>query len=390
MRKIGTATESYEKWVGGFIRLNKTDLRRKHDEMAGGAFAFLRATFYRWAQIWPELRPRDAAAPEVWGVGDLHVENFGTWRDAEGRLVWGVNDFDEAAPLPYTSDLTRLATSALIAIRETTLHLSQETACNAIRRGYENAMAAGGEAFVLAERHDWLRDLCTSSLRDPVKFWKKMDELKDEMEAVPDSARVALERLLPRRDLEYKVKHRLAGLGSRGRPRFVALTNWQGGRIAREAKALLPSAVWWASGNDREGDILYQTLLDRSVRCRDPFVSLEGTWIVRRLAPDCSRIELSSLPKDGAEERLLEAMGWETANIHLARPETANAIHGDLAKRKEGWLISAATEMRDAVQKDFEAWRESHPHPKAAPLDPISNLLSSNHPAPANLGRRKS
>jgi len=36
----------------------------------------------------------------VLAVGDLHVENFGTWRDAEGRLIWGVNDFDEAWRLP--------------------------------------------------------------------------------------------------------------------------------------------------------------------------------------------------------------------------------------------------------------------------------------------------
>ena len=254
MKKIGTATESYEKWAGGFIPLIKPDIARKHDEMAAGPFPFLRATFYRWAEIWPQLRPRDASAPEVLGVGDLHIENFGTWRDAEGRLVWGVNDFDEAAPLPYTNDLTRLATSAIIAIREASLHLSPETACIAIRRGYENALTKGGEAFVLAERHDWLRTLCASALREPVGFWKKMDALPDETEPVPDSARVALEHLLPRRDLEYKVKHRLAGLGSRGRPRFVALTNWQGGRIAREAKALMPSAVWWASG-DRVRDL---------------------------------------------------------------------------------------------------------------------------------------
>jgi uncharacterized protein (DUF2252 family) len=24
------------------------------------------------------------------------VENFGAWRDVEGRLIWGINDFDEA------------------------------------------------------------------------------------------------------------------------------------------------------------------------------------------------------------------------------------------------------------------------------------------------------
>ena len=52
------------------------------------------------------------------GVGDLHVENFGTWRDAESRLVWGINDFDEACCLPYTQDLVRLAASARFAVQE--------------------------------------------------------------------------------------------------------------------------------------------------------------------------------------------------------------------------------------------------------------------------------
>ena len=56
-----------------------------------------------------------ARAPRALAVGDLHVENFGTWRDVEGRLIWGINDFDEAWRLPYTNDLVRLATSALLA-----------------------------------------------------------------------------------------------------------------------------------------------------------------------------------------------------------------------------------------------------------------------------------
>ena len=57
--------------------------------------------------------PDLANAPSVLAVGDIHLENFGTWRDAEGRLVWGVNDYDEAAEMPYILDLVRLAVSAL-------------------------------------------------------------------------------------------------------------------------------------------------------------------------------------------------------------------------------------------------------------------------------------
>src|SRR6202140_3358031 len=109
-------THRFEEGLGRHTTLVKPDLRLKHQRMAEAVFPFLRATFYLWMQIWPEVCPDLAKAPGVLGVGDLHVENFGTWRDVEGRLIWGVNDFDEAAVLPYTNDLVRLAASALLAI----------------------------------------------------------------------------------------------------------------------------------------------------------------------------------------------------------------------------------------------------------------------------------
>jgi uncharacterized protein (DUF2252 family) len=55
-------------------------------------------------------------------MGDWHVDSFGTWRNLEGRLTWGINDFDEAWPLPYTKDLVRLAASAKLAIDSKLLH----------------------------------------------------------------------------------------------------------------------------------------------------------------------------------------------------------------------------------------------------------------------------
>src|SRR5467141_2680857 len=113
---IRKATTSYEAWMSGHIPTVTADLRYKHVQMAESPFAFMRATFYRWAQTWKELCPDASRAPDVLAVGDLHVENFGTWRDAEGRLIWGINDFDEAFELPYTLDLVRLATSAHVAV----------------------------------------------------------------------------------------------------------------------------------------------------------------------------------------------------------------------------------------------------------------------------------
>jgi uncharacterized protein (DUF2252 family) len=80
--------------------------------MGQNPFRFLRATYFRWARKIEKLLPDLNDAPKVLSVGDAHLENFGTWRDAEGRLVWGINDFDDAAVMPYPLDLVRLCTSA--------------------------------------------------------------------------------------------------------------------------------------------------------------------------------------------------------------------------------------------------------------------------------------
>src|SRR5437867_6175191 len=107
-------------------------------------------------------------------LGDLHIENFGTWRDTEGRLVWGVNDVDEVCRLAYMQDLVRLATSTLFAIREHYLAVSDRAACDAILQGYARGLAEGGRAVVLAEHHRSLREFAHAALRDPVKFWRKL------------------------------------------------------------------------------------------------------------------------------------------------------------------------------------------------------------------------
>src|SRR5213592_1731729 len=101
------ATAKYEAWLGRHLNLIDIDVAAKHDAMRQAKFPFLRATYYRWAETFPQVCEKLAQAVHVLGVGDLHVENFGTWRDVEGRLVWGINDFDEASPIPYTQDLVR-------------------------------------------------------------------------------------------------------------------------------------------------------------------------------------------------------------------------------------------------------------------------------------------
>jgi hypothetical protein len=351
------ATRQFEEWLAHRTELVQKDLRLKHTNMKAAVFPFLRATYYRWAQIWPKVCTDLSKAPVVLAVGDLHIENFGTWRDIEGRLIWGVNDFDEAHPLAYTHDLVRLAVSAHLAADAEHLPVKKKDICDAILEGYRQSLQDQGRPFVLEENHTWLRQIAESELRDPVHFWARMDALPTLKQTVPMSAIDAIEHLMPVRDLDYRLAHRVAGLGSLGHARYVALAVWSGGRIAREAKALVSSACYWACSTGPT-EILYQAIITRAVRCLDPFVQLRGRWIVRRLSPHCSRIELATLKAQGEEIRLLQAMGWETANIHLGTRSARKTILRHLQKQKGKWLHETTEKMVQAVRDDWKTWKQ--------------------------------
>jgi hypothetical protein len=354
---IFQATVSYERWIAARISLDRRAISFKHQQMASALFPFLRATFYRWMQIWRKVAEGAAAAPLLLAVGDLHVENFGTWRDIEGRLTWGINDFDEVHRMPYTTDLVRLATSAHAAIAEEHLNIRSRTACDAILEGYRDGLKLGGQPFVLAEDHRWLRKLALNRLRDATVFWAKMASLSASHAILPRDVEARLRELLPDPALSCQKKRRLAGLGSLGHTRVVLVGQWHGGYVAREAKALAPSAYVWATGRRIGEAIRYGTILDHAARVPDPFVRPYDGWLLRRLAPDCSRIELASLPARRDEERLLYSMGWETANIHFGSPGAIPAVKRDLAKRPGSWLHQAAKAMLRATERDWSEWK---------------------------------
>ena len=91
----------------------------------------------------------------------------------------------------------------------------------------------------------------------------------------------------------------------------------------------------------------------------DLWVHLSGSWIVRRLAPDCSRIELAAIPKDRDELKLLHAMGRETGNVQAGDARARAAIRADLPKRPAQWLAKAARAMADATQEDWKQWQKT-------------------------------
>ena len=425
--KFQQATERYLHWLGTKVTLVPKEVDKRHSRIAESTpFEFLRATFYRWAQWWPEvcedLHRQDV--PLVLGVGDLHAENFGTWRDMEGRLVWGVNDFDECSYLPYTNDLVRLAASAWFAIEEQAIlalkdvkelpkkarkkavkqhmkalrkrdevqqhvHEAFSAACMAILSGYCDGLhiqcqrtesndagrASGREPFVLAEKHDWLREIVLNKLRerkddgeevkgqdaedDFDEFFTEMKHLPYVNNVVPRSAWDALSQSMPEPAMSFRICQREAGLGSLGRQRFTAIVDdWWGGIVAREAKALAPSAwLWWDETRQDTTEILYPEALRYAVRARDSWMHIylgppHHSWVVRRLAPDSGKVKLKDLPQGGRlEAHLWHAMGREVANVHVPLGD----VQTDLVKRNNNpaWLGQAANAMADKIVEEW-------------------------------------
>jgi uncharacterized protein (DUF2252 family) len=174
---IERLTASDEAWMRSCTHVLQSDLRSKHEQMKETPFGFLRGAFYRWAQLWQSVCADLCGAPKVLAVGDLHVNSFGTWRDAEGRLCWGVDDFDEAYPLAYTNDPVRLAASLKIVIDAEGISIKLKDGCDAILDGYSKSLRGDGHPIVLAEREQELGKLGVDSFKPPSNFWKKLNHL---------------------------------------------------------------------------------------------------------------------------------------------------------------------------------------------------------------------
>ncbi len=151
----------------GLLQANPVAFRRKYRTMAADPFAFYRGSA---SVFYADMRDRedpwaDGRTSRVWIQGDLHAQNFGTYMDGAGHLVFDVNDFDEAYLGHFTWDLQRLVAS--VALMGWTKALSDEdirSLCSTYLRAYLDQ----AESFVDNDRdHEWSLRLGTA--RGPVE-----------------------------------------------------------------------------------------------------------------------------------------------------------------------------------------------------------------------------
>ncbi len=262
-----------------------------------------------------------------------------------------MNDFDDAALLPYPYDLVRLATSARLA---SGLAGSPNDRVDGILSGYQRGLE-NPKPWILDGSQVWMQALLGRAM-SRLGIAEDAVNASVPARALPPHVLAALIAQLPHDTTDLVFMTRQRGGGSLGRPRYLVEGRWRGGPVCREAKALVPSSWDWASGIPGVGG---QSLMVAEGRFRspDPFLSLTVGYMVRRIAYDSEKIDLTDSDTKAFGADVLGAMGSDLAAIHLSGNVDPVALRADIRDRKKGWLVEASARAADEVTLDFEKWQ---------------------------------
>ncbi|CAM3961123.1 DUF2252 domain-containing protein [Roseateles saccharophilus] len=309
-------------------------LRMKFAKMRQSPFIFLRGTahlFHAGVQRRGVLKN----APPAWCCGDMHLENFGSYKGDNRLAYFDLNDFDEAALAPAAWDPLRLLTSLWLAAQE--LHLDTahtQRLCRALLDAYADALAVG-KAY-------WLeRETASGPVRellDQVGLRKRADFLAKRCGAPTRAGRyrrlkIDGQRSLAASDVQKQqvaefmqgfaktqhdpqffevldVARRIAGTGSLGLQRYVILVRGKGvadGQYLLDLKQILPSVLAPAGGcrQPEFGDtaqrlVAVQRRMQAVSMAFLHAVSLDGQpHVLRGLQANEDRLDLAALSEHG-------------------------------------------------------------------------------------------
>jgi hypothetical protein len=195
------------------------------------------------------------------------------------------------------------------------------------RRRSSQAMieASDADARCLERDHKWLRKALTLPDSERRDFWEKFAALPVASKPAPAAYAQALAASLPASCAAYVPKPRAAGTGSLGRPRFIAYTDWQGGPVLREAKAMLQSA--WSLAH-APGIAPSTPRRSPPAACaRRSALSAGRRCAGRRLSPSSTKIEIDRNPDLLLSPDMLDLMGFEIGNCHANDPASGVGDH---------------------------------------------------------------
>lgn len=317
----------------------------KRRKMMQSAFAWYRGTgdlFYaRWLKALLAIE-----APSVWLNGDMHLENFGTYRGDNRLTYFDIGDFDDACRGPAVIDLLRFLTGIILAAPELGLSRKAARALASYGLGRYWAALSDGKARWLERRTangaigDLLNDLERRSQADLLEkrtiirngkrrlrfdTGKAIKLPRDEATQVIEALdRFARKRAHPGFFEVQDVAQRVAGLGALGRPRYVVLLKGNGGKdgqtlidLKSQPGSVLSSALekmrhkqpTFANEARRVVAVEYQLPAAAPAFLTDLKIG-KTAFTFRELQPDQDKLEVVHLAGDSARrEEAIGAMG---------------------------------------------------------------------------------
>ena len=368
-------------------------LERKYAAMAASPFAFYRGSCQLFGDAWP-ARTALNDTPPIWSCGDLHFENLGCYKGDNRLVYFDLNDFDEAAILPVSWDLTRFAASVLVGARQ--LRVTETDAAELATR-YLDAFAA---ALAWGKARWVERDTATGMVRgllDAVRARKRKTLLNERTKEKGDRRRIRVDgvkALVASRDDTARVTklverlgdelgkkkfyrvldvaRRVAGCGSLGLARWVVLVEGKGsprGNYLLDLKeARAPASTGespykqprWKSDAERI------VAVQRRVQAVNPALlaslNMNGRgFVLRELQPLQDRMRMEAW--GGDRENLRDAMttmGHVTAWAALrASGREGSAIADDLIAfaGDRGWKRGVLAMARRVADRTLAEWR---------------------------------
>lgn len=371
----------------------------KYRKMRTSVFAFLRGSCDLFYNRLP-LASLPKNSPLVWVCGDLHMENFGSYKGDNRLVYFDVNDFDEAALAPASWDLIRFLTSICVGTDGIATTVDEiEALCSCFLSNYYAALAAGKAYWVERETAQGPVRTLLDRLKDRTRvgFLNARTEvhgrrriiLVDGSKALAASPRqhkqivefmssFALSQANPDFFKVLDVAKRVAGTGSLGLDRYVVLVKGKGspdGNYLLDLKLSTPSSLLpylkvkqpkWQSQADRVVALQQRCQAVPMAFSRAVLVG-DNPYVLRGLQPAEDRVTISSDKRSIAELRqLLASMGKVTAWMHLrSSGRQGSAIADDLIAwgKKTKWqqkMTNAALACAVQVRADAHAFNAAY------------------------------
>ena len=372
-------------------------LALKYTNMRASPFVFLRGTCHLFYRRLPDA-PVLAEAPAVWCCGDLHLQNFGSYKGDNRLVYFDINDFDESALAPASWDLVRFLASVLVGAGSMDLKKKEAgELCDAFLDGYCLTLVSGKAGWVERETARGLIGDLLDSLKGRLRpaFLDSRTELKgkrrrlrvDNGKALPatDEARAKVTKLIgdlaesrddPRFYEVLDVARRIAGTGSLGVDRYVILVRGKDspdGNYLLDLKETLPSSLTpylktpqpaWKTQAERVVEV-ERRLQAVPAAFLKPIRVAKRDYVLRDLQPTSDRISLDE-GRSGfdAVRGVVTEMGRILASAQLrSGGRDGSAIADELIAFGQGaWrtaLLAVARDCAVQVQKDWKIYSEA-------------------------------